>query len=340
MKKIFGLIMLSLFFVPTWAQEVVNNESENFDFVSEELKLNKTFQDAFYPLTEVERLQANSDFIPALVKFLKHDNSFNYPFKNLEGMSIIAPPDSSFRIFTWAVPLGDKTDQFVGVTNEDKTRLTELPDNKIIKNDNFKYYGAIQFNMPNLKLIPLFDKSADIKNPEDQVLKSDNWFGALYYNITENEYRGTKYYTLFGWDGNSPTSTIKLVDVLYFDAEQNAIFGAPIFEVYRDNINLGFKNRMLLQFKKGAGVALNYFPEREAIVYDFLAPEDEKAKGNHEFYIPDGTYEGLKFKDGVWKYQDKVFFETLNESQLSNVRPDQKRGKKAKKRVKSKYGID
>ena len=90
------------------------------------------------------------------MKALKTPKSFEYPFPQIERISIQYPQDSSFRIFTWQL--------FVG-------------------KDDYRYYGAIQLNTEELKLIPLVDRSYKIENPKHQVLNNRNWYGALYYNI-------------------------------------------------------------------------------------------------------------------------------------------------------------
>ena len=47
---------------------------------------------------EQERFAACRQLITTLVRALKVENSFRYPFERLRSMSILAPPDSSFRI--------------------------------------------------------------------------------------------------------------------------------------------------------------------------------------------------------------------------------------------------
>ena len=80
------------------------------------------------------RLRADSQFIRTLVRSLKMNNSFYYPFDNLAGISRLYPPDSTFRILTWQY----KRDDLL-----------------------FLQEGAIQMNQPDgsLKLYPLFQQS-------------------------------------------------------------------------------------------------------------------------------------------------------------------------------------
>lgn len=241
---------------------------------------------------EIDRFNACYAFVPALVKALKEPGSYAYPFDSLrKWVSIIKPPDDSFRIFTWMVVKG----------NADDYRTIA-----------YKYFGAIQKNnSEKLELIPLDDKSATLSSIEDKVLSNDQWLGAMYYNIHPYQYNGTQYYMLFGWDGNNSKSDKKLADLLYFQ-EDKAVFGAPVFEVLNNSTNTkSIKHRMILEYKEGSSVSLSYNNDEKKVVYDFLAPEDDKAKqieGTGFSFIPDGTYQGLEFnpKTGIWEAREMV----------------------------------
>ncbi len=278
-----------------------------------------------------DRVNANGKFIPQMVEVLKKPGSFRFPFKKIQNMSTLFAPDSTFKIYTWVLPLCDT--------------LPTAKKSNMMEKYGFRYYGAIQLNTGDekLKLIPLTDRSTEIfgMGVEEMILTNKDWFGCVYYNITMNEHNGVKYYSLFGWDGNNNlTSTIKIADVLSFDNSGNVVFGAPIFEIKREKL-LVVRNRILLQFKKNSGVTLNYNPEKELIIYDFIEPESPEARGNYNLYIPDGTYEALKFEQGYWKYQQRAFDEIssspmnvqnvkANSTESSNVKKKKKRRKKRK----------
>ncbi|OWY25033.1 hypothetical protein C7N43_35425 [Sphingobacteriales bacterium UPWRP_1] len=240
---------------------------------------------------EEDRFNACYKFVPELVKALKEPGSFYYPFDSLKGVSIVKPEDDSFRIFTWMVVKGNA-------------------DN--IKTISYKYFGAIQINNPEkLELIPLDDKSLTLIAPEDKVLSSDEWYGALYYGTHTYTYGGTTYYLLFGWDGNTSMSDKKIADLLYFQ-EGKARFGAPVFEVLSPITNTkSTKHRLVLEFKEGSSITLNFNKEENKIVYDFLAPEDEtaaKIAGAAFSYVPDGTYQGMELNPntGMWEARPLV----------------------------------
>ena len=280
-----------------------------------------------------ERVKENAAFIPKLVNALKEEQSFLYPFDSLDGISVLYAPDNKFRIITWFIPMADT--------------LPEFKKSRELENYGYRYYGAIQMNNPDkLELIPLVDKSDTIFTPEERILDSDLWYGAVYYNIIKKEHNGKTIYTLFGWDGNrSETSTKKLAEALTFE-NGKAIFGAPIFEFFRDDFYMK-RNRFILEYKKASGVTMNYNEQKDMIVYDFIEPETPEAKGNYYMYIPDGTYEGLVFDDGIWRHEKKVFKgvsekplqlkgSNINEDSKDNTPKSKKKKKKKKKKRKNK----
>ena len=114
-----------------------------------------------------QRFDAMSKFTPLLVQSLKTPYSFHYHFDSLETISIIYPPDSSFRIFTWEL---ERDESY------------------------YRQYGAIQVNTKDgsLKLFPLIDASDFATNPVDSIRTPANWIGAIYYGIVMKVYRSKK----------------------------------------------------------------------------------------------------------------------------------------------------
>ncbi|MBK8566336.1 MAG: hypothetical protein IPN76_24115 [Saprospiraceae bacterium] len=121
-----------------------------------------------------ERFASCRKLITTLKQALKVPNSFNYPFDQVKSVSIQYPADSTFRIFTWQL--------YVDV-------------------DDYRYYGAIQMNTAELQLFPLIDRSAEVQSEEYDILKPENWYGALYYNTKPFDTPEGRKYLLFGYDG-------------------------------------------------------------------------------------------------------------------------------------------
>lgn len=229
----------------------------------------------------VVRQQACYDFIRTLVRALKVEHSFEYPFKSLNRIAIIKPQDNKFRIFNWCLRM---------------------------YNESYRYYGAIQMNSPKgVKAYPLFDYNYRIKN-KDTITSHEKWPGALYYNLVQ---RG-KYYYLFGWDGNNLRSNIKLIEVLHFDKKGQPVFGAPKFVVTDGNKKKVY-NRFIIEYKEEAAVTLNYDKDLKLIVFDHLVPSSSTSKDYKFTYIPDGSYEGFRYKRKQWQYVSQVFTSTMKQ---------------------------
>lgn len=223
-------------------------------------------------------------FIPLLVETLKTPHSFDYPFRELESISIQYPPDSSFRIFTWQL---------------------------YVDADDYRYFGAIQYNQEQLRLVPLVDRSFQVEDPDRDVLFPESWYGSVYYKIKEAEGPNGKYYLLFGFDAYTFFRKRKIVDVLSFDQEGKPYFGAPVF---RKATTTETKNRLLLEYYAEASVRLNYDDMLGLLVYDHLI-ELQGPENTGPVNVPDGSYEAYKLgADGYWYHQERVFDQVSEEA--------------------------
>ena len=237
-----------------------------------------------------DRFRADSLFTRTLVRALVTPHSFLYPFDSVVQISRIYAPDSAFRIFSW----------------------------QVIKDENVvRRHGAIQIKTTDgkLKLFPLVDKTDAIDDPINQSFSTDTWIGSIYYKILLNQFQGKKLYTLFGYDENTALSTMKRLEVLQFDEHGKPIFGAsPFFSFAEDSIKKPAQVRYWIEYKKDGNARLQYDEEMQMILIDHLIPENGEAEKKYT-YIPDGDYEGFKWKNGQWVHIDKVFTFALQDGQ-------------------------
>lgn len=230
------------------------------------------------------RFMACQALITKLVRALKTENSFRYPFDRLKTLSILAPPDSSFRIFTWQLFVDDST---------------------------YRYYGAIQMNQAELKLFPLIDRSFQMPAPPlKDTMSTDRWYGALYYNLRSFDTREGRKYLLFGYDGFTFFEKRKVIEVLHFDAAGKPVLGAPVF--YKETEKEP-ACRILLEYSAEAKVRLNWDEQYKMILFDHLIPIPSPYTGSFT-YVPDGSYDGFKLEKGRWKFVDKVFNDVMEEA--------------------------
>jgi len=273
-----------------------------------------------------DRLKADSIFTKVLVRSLKTNNSFYFPFDSLYAISKLYAPDSSFRIYTWQM-----------VINENVVRQ----------------HGAIQMKTADgsLKLFPLIDKSDVTTNIADTIADNFGWIGAVYYKIILTEHQGQPHYTLLGYDENNIRSNKKLIELLSFK-DGKPVFGSRQFSIAS---GYGYNNKMarfVMEYKKQASPRLTFDPELNMIVFEHLISESNQPNKKWTL-IGDGDYEAFKWMDGKWVYINKIFNEVtplggepipmpirdaqgkLDETKLKGNEPDEKPAPKTpvKKRV-------
>lgn len=279
MKKIIFLIIVATFPLLVFAQH--SDESGN----TRKLLI---YQDTLKSLgkklvndeTEMERLNANTEFIKTLVQALKVSHSFNFPFDSVKSIRIENSPDNRFRILTWFIQFDD---------------------------GSYRYYGTIQINTGDKLLMhPLADFSPLIKHPEDTITDNTRWYGAQYYKIIPVYTNINPYYVLLGWKGNTVKSTKKVIEVLSFNKEGRPVFGMPVFDG-----NGKSRDRIVFEYTRQVSMLLKYDAEQHLIVFDHLSPPDKKQKDNPESFGPDLSYSGYRFKNGKWDFADNLDMRNL-----------------------------
>lgn len=246
----------------------------------------KAYQDTLQDLSfkmindslEPQRYNASYKFIRTLVAALKTPYSFNFPFDSLKSISIQLSSDKRFRIFSWHVMNAD---------------------------GSYRYYGSVQMNNPDgkLQMFPLVDYTSEFKKPADSVTTNDKWYGAQYYRIISvlNNVK-TPYYILLGWKGNNVKSTKKVIDVIHFK-DNKAYFGMPVFDGDKEN---PLKKRIIFEYDRKASMVLNWDPKTATVIFDHLAPPDDRLKGRFELYGPDFSYDGYRLANGRWKLVEDI----------------------------------
>ena len=225
---------------------------------------------------KVERITSCYYFIETLKTALQIPNSFDYDFDLLKTVSSITSEDDKFRVFTW---------------------------NLLLDSGKYMYFGAIQMNNPDsLELYGLYDSSDYNRNVIYGQFDNRHWMGGLIYQIHHYRWKKKDYYITFGWDGQDAKTNRKVIDVLWFDNEGKPNFGEEIFDFDGD-----LQSRIIFDFNDRAALLCRYDDHEEAIVFANLVPINPMMKGVYQNYVPDGTYDYLRFEKGVWRRYKMVF---------------------------------
>lgn len=245
---------------------------------------------------EADRLDNNFKFVKTLVSALKEPNSYYYKFESINMISIVNSPDDSFRIFSWNLPLQD---------------------------GSFLYYGSIQHKMAGgkLKLTPLLDKTFEIKDPEQAILKNEVWYGAQYYDIVP---LSAGLYALLGWKGHNPEFTQKVIEILHISSDKQVTLGAKLFS---DNDSAA---RVIFSYTSRASMYLKYNKTARQIEFDHLVPAEPKLKGVYKYYGPDLTYNAYEIRNNRLILKEDIEVKNLESTDEENYIDPLKPNKKLK----------
>ena len=269
------MLRVLLFIIPVLLSHIAFPQADPIS--QDETSLKKMFERLYLIESDSEKKQLNDSILQVMTLVLTSPGSFDYPFDSLSRIGKVRSPDNAFRIFTWNVPLS-------GFDHE--------------------YHGIIQVGAGKKPSCPLFvlkDQSRKLEELQLTELTGENWPGALYYQVLRNKAGSNVIYTLIGYHFNDPFSDKKIIDVLYFDENQEPVFGKPVF-----NTENGIQHRVIFEYSGEVVMTVRYNPDLKMIVYDHLSPIEPELEGHFRFYAPDFSYDGYKWKSGMWIHQSDV----------------------------------
>lgn len=257
--------------------EVASSDSTYYDSIKNyEYQLEGLSYNVLNGADELERITSCYYFIETLKTALQIPNSFDYSFDLLKTVSKITSEDNKFRVFTW---------------------------NLLLDSGKYVYFGAVQMNNPDsLELYGLYDSSEYNRDLIYGQFDHRHWMGALIYQMHHYRWKKKDYYITFGWDGQDSKTNRKIIDVLWFDETGKPNFGEEIFDFDGD-----VQARIIFDFTDRAAMICRYDEEEEAIVFSNLVPINSRFKGVYDQYVPDGTYDYLKFEKGIWRRYQMIF---------------------------------
>ena len=176
-------------------------------------------------------------------------------------------------VFTWNVELDDRTQRYGGWVAH------AAPDN------------ALGYTYTMLE----HDRNVDPQD-DSRMHRHDHWQGGLYYAGVLQHDRDDPVYTLLAWDGADALTTRKWIETVE-PRNGRVRFGAPRFDMPQ-----GLQKRVVLAYADAVQATLRVEPEVGRIVYDHLAPEDPSFQGQHAFYGPTLSYDGLEWRKGRWHF--------------------------------------
>lgn len=194
---------------------------------------------------------------------------FKHDFSDFQGVSTLISSDEQLKLVTWNVE--------------------EL-------NGDHYLYGLVAVRVEDrIRVFNLQDKSDEIASPEYAGLSPEKWFGAVYYEVITEKYRGDTFYTLLGYNGNDAFSRLRVVDVITLGSSGRPRFGALIFDDHGRT-----KRRLIYEYSNKANMMLRFDDRSDRIVMDHLAPMEPMYEGDYSYYGPDFSYDVLNWEKGKW----------------------------------------
>lgn len=242
-----------------------------------EFNLNTIYTKITRFATEEENLKNNKIFTEMLDSVLKIPESFSYPFSSLN-MGKVTAPDQTFRIFTWFM---------------------------VHTNGTYETFGFLQRYFKNSNTVEVYyleDKATTMKDPFMTNCTPKNWYGATYYDIRMDKYDGITTYYLLGWRPNDIYTQKKVIETFRFDKKDKPTFGYQTVELK----GKGFKKRIIFEYSSKQTMMLRYEKKKKMYVLDHLAAAEPRYEGIYEYYGPDFSIDGYKFRQGKLHYVSDI----------------------------------
>jgi hypothetical protein len=237
------------------------------------------------------RADAAKNIASAFETYLTDKSTFSKKFVTSKFFSILYPADSSFRIITGQ--------HFV--------------------NDNeYRYYGGIQYAKGGYTAFTDRSYENNEEGTNYDELRADEWQGALYYKLFDCKIKSEPYYLLLGFNGYQFFNKRKIIDVLSFDVNGQPIFGKDVF--LPDSTDNGDTElRYIFTHSADVSMKLNFDPAENMIVLDHLMQMKAIYDGQGETSVPDGSYEGFKYKKGKWQHVSVLAQKSLDNIEVKPI---------------------
>ena len=136
---------------------------------------------------------------------------------------------------------------------------------------------------------------------KDTIYTSENWYGALYYEVSPLIINEEKHWITLGINYGNPLITRKIIDVITLKPDGLIEFGAPVFSYADDELI----KREVFQYSADAAMTLRFL-DNSSIVFDHLVPFSPSLTGKPEYYGPDFSYDAFILENGIWHFKLNV----------------------------------
>ena len=225
---------------------------------------------------DTDRLHINDSIRLILNSYVRSDSIFNHKFTNLRYLGQIISPDSTLKIVTWNLVLGNSPGLY------------------------FCYFIRKQEDGKGNKVYSLTTSYRDDPVRTDTTYTESDWYGALYYDLKPYIIDDKRCWVLLGIDYGNPFVSRKIIDVLSFTSEDSLLLGRKWFE---SGDSLEF--RYVFEYTANAMMTLRFASDK-SIVFDHLVPFSQSQNNDRQYYGPDYSYDAYNFENGIWRLSVNV----------------------------------
>lgn len=205
---------------------------------------------------------------------LQKSHAFDYPFEEVLRLGNVWSNDNKLRVFTWNVLFKD-------------------------------HFGFEAFFLTNKGEVYHLSRLDEPYMPnEKQVIRPQNWYGALYYSATAFKIKRHKtVYMLCGWSRVTQNTQFKVLDVLTLGKNGQLQLGSAVLHLHkRETIK-----RYILEYNWQVNALLTYESRKKRFTFDHLSPM-QKDKQGPEFLGPDMSIDAFVKKRHGWYLREDVKF--------------------------------
>ncbi|MBK9389071.1 MAG: hypothetical protein IPN68_02340 [Bacteroidetes bacterium] len=234
-------------------------------------QLDKLFVQLLKETDDSVRLQINDSIRTIVESYAESDSVFIHRFSNLKFLGQVTSPDTLIKIITW---------------------------NLLLRNQPGRYYCYIIRNLPELKsrkVYKLYNEYDTTVIDKEKIYKTDNWYGALYYDLRPQIINGTNCWVLLGIDYGNPEITRKLIEILSFGKDDSIILGVKSF--LSDN---SMKFREVFEYSLTATMTLRFGGD-DSIIFDHLVSFSPDNENDRRFFGPHYSNDAYILENGFWK---------------------------------------
>jgi len=267
------LIVFVLFFT-------ILNLNAQSKFLDSEQDLNAQFESLKIAPNDSVKWSLSQKIMADLKTVLRKKGSFAYPFSLINNLGKVTSPDDQLRIFSW---------------------------NYTLENGDYRYFALCQKKDGRKTRLFEFQQNLQVEESMTTKLSSDQWLGALYYQIVPFKYNKKSLYLLLGWDGNNNRTSKKVIETLGFSKTGNPEFGFPFINWRGKRLS-----RVIFEYSKQVQIQLKYHERVNCVVFDHLSPSESRYINQFEYYGPDFSYDALELKNGIWNLVEEFDTRNLN----------------------------